>query len=360
MPVTQRTTTDVSDDQSTTLIEAIQTLRLAAHQLQLFDPAFPRFDAQRPLLVLAEQFEDARPLLALRYPAATEARIVIDGKATGATLDALPADASAWLLPSLPAEDDLRGIEGLRGIVERLFGPDGCPWDRAQTPESLGTYFIEESYELVDAIERGTSEGIHEELGDILAHVFMQTSVAQLRGDFTVEDVVEHIARKLVRRHPHVFGDVQSDDPEEIERLWEQIKAEERADRAEDERPESALDSVPQAAPALVRSDQLVGRAERAGLGPSPMPARDELSAAIAAIEVAPPVDAVGALLWATVRLARELEVDPEQALRAAASAFTDRFRVAEDQAHKAGTLLADLPAAKRSAPWNARPPLAQ
>jgi uncharacterized protein YabN with tetrapyrrole methylase and pyrophosphatase domain len=390
MPVTQRTTTDPA----AALREAMTALDLAPHQLQLFDPDYPRFDAQRPLLVLAPQFDAARPLLILRYPATTELRAVIDGEAIGSTVESLPANATAWLLPALPAEYDLRGIEGLRGIVERLFGPDGCPWDQAQTPETLGTYFIEESYELVDAIERGTSDDIREELGDILAHVFMQTSVAQLRGDFTVEDVVDHIARKLVRRHPHVFGDVESDDPEEIERLWEQIKAEERAARdevaqtagtedtraggasgtpaqkpraggasgtpAQKSRPEGALDSVPRAAPALVRSDQLIGRAERAGLGPSPTPARDELTAAIAALEVAPPADAIGALLWATVRLARTLEVDPEQALRAAANAFTTRFRTAEDQAHEAGTSLADLPWATRHGPWGPSAPKAQ
>ena len=377
MTVAQNTAADVLDDSSAALPRVIAALGLAPHQLQLFDPAYPRFDAQRPLLVLAPQFRAARPLLAARYPTATEARAVSEGApsanvVTPALLAALPPNATAWLLPALPPELDTRGIAGLRGLVERLFGPDGCPWDQAQTPETLGTYFIEESYELVDAIERGTTADIREELGDILAHVFMQTSVAQLRGDFTVEDVVDHIARKLVRRHPHVFGDVESDDPEEIERLWEQIKAQERAERATDAnaaRPESALDSVPHAAPALVRSDQLVGRAERAGLGPAPTPARDELATAIAALDLARPTsppssseasDAIGALLWATVRLARQLEIDPEQALRAAAHAFTDRFRAAEGAAHNANLPLSRLPAAQRNAPWNPSPPNAQ
>jgi len=378
MPVTQRFTTDPS----AALREAIAALDLAPHQLQLFDPDYPRFDAQRPLLVLAPQFEVARPLLALRYPTTTEARAVIEGSPNLVPLDALPSHATAWLLPALPPELDTRGIAGLRGLVERLFGPDGCPWDQIQTTETLGTYFIEESYELIDAIERGTSDDIREELGDILAHVFMQTSVAQLRGDFTVEDVVDHIARKLVRRHPHVFGDVESDDPEEIEHLWEQIKAEERAARAasasgtpanenstDAARPEGALDSVPNAAPALVRSDQLIGRAERAGLGPSPTPLHDELAVALATLNLAQPPSplssadapsAIGALLWVTVRLARQLEVDPEQALRAAAHAFTDRFRTAEDAAHIANLPLSHLPAAQRHAPWNPSPPKAQ
>jgi len=348
------------------LQHVISALNLAPHQLQIFDPEYPRFDAQRPLLVLAPQFEAARPRVRARYPATTELRAVIDGAATSAARDQLPTNATAWLLPALPPEQDLRGLNGLRGIVERLFGPDGCPWDQAQTPASLGTYFIEESYELVEAIERGTPHDVHEELGDILAHVFMQTSVAQLAGQFTVEDVVEHIAAKLVRRHPHVFGDVDSDDPEEIERLWEQIKAQERTERAEEEHPESALDSVPAAAPALVRADQLVGRAERAGLGPSPAAPRDEIQSALATLHItegsepSEVSDAIGAILWATVRLARTLDVDPEQALRATAHAFTERFKTAEDHARTLGVTLADLPTHERHAPWDQTAPKAQ
>jgi ATP diphosphatase len=113
----------------------------------------------------------------------------------------------------------------------------------------------------------------------VLAHVFMQTSVSQLTGDFSVGDVVEYITRKLVRRHPHVYGDVVGDSPEEIKLIWEQIKADERRERAARDtaasRPESALDSAPGSAPRLVRADQLIGRAERADLGAPPQPDRE-------------------------------------------------------------------------------------
>jgi NTP pyrophosphatase (non-canonical NTP hydrolase) len=258
-----------SDTTVASLTAVMGTLDLEAHQLQLFDPAYPRFDAQRPLLVLAPQFEAVRTHLLERYPADLEARAAIAGGASSTSIGSLPSEAVAWLLPALTPEQDVRGLAGIRGVVERLFSPDGCPWDQAQTPETLATYFIEEAYELVDAIEGGDPGEIREELGDVLAHVFMQTAVAQQAGQFTVEDVVEYISRKLVRRHPHVYGDVDSDDPEEIERIWEQIKAAERAERAARNpdaatRPESALDSVPNSAPSLVRSDQLIGRAERA------------------------------------------------------------------------------------------------
>ena len=292
---------------------------LAPHQLQLFDPAYPRFDAQRPLLVLAAQF--------------------------------------AWLLPALAPEQDFRGLAGIRGVVERLFSHDGCPWDQAQTPQTLATHFIVEACELVDAIESGNPDEIREELGDILAHVFMQTSVAQQAGDFTVEDVVEYISRKLVRRHPHVYGDADTDSPEEIERIWEQIKATERAERdarnPDAAQPESALDSVPNSAPSLVRTDQLIGRAERAGLTPPPQSPRSEVATALNHAPDGRADDAaIGALLWATVRLARESEVNAEQALRLTANDFTDRFRTAESQARSADLSLPELPSDRHQATW--------
>ena len=347
-----------SDAPDTSLTVVMAALELAPHELQVFDPAHPRFDAQRPLLVLAAQFEAARPELARRYPPELIARVARAGGRSEAPIDALPLEASAWLLPALTPEQDVRGIQGLRGVVERLFSPDGCPWDQAQTPESLATYFIEEAYELVDAVEGGDPGEIREELGDILAHVFMQTSVAQQAGQFSVEDVVEYISRKLVRRHPHVYGDADTDDPEEIERIWERIKADERAERAERDPErnaavvESALDSVPDSAPGLVRSDRLIGRAERAGLGAPPRPARDVLLEALDRVDGARDAPAIGALLWATVRLARELDVDAEQALRGTAKAFIERFRALEGDARAAGGTLATLSAERRAAAW--------
>ena len=137
----------------------------------------------------------------------------------------------------------------------------------------------------------------------MLAYVFMQTSIAQQAGDFSVEEVIEHIARKLVRRHPHVYDDVDTDGPEKIERIWEQIKAQERAERDARQptaaRAESALDSVPTFTPSFVRSDQLIDRAERVGFGAPPESAREQLAVAITALEDPPGAAAVGALLWA-------------------------------------------------------------
>ena len=255
--------------------ELLGTFGVEPRELQALDPAHPRFDAQRALLVLPPQFAAARPLLAGRYPAAHEARAALAGGAAPSTVATLPADARAWLIAPLAPEADLRSLAGLRAVMERLYGPDGCPWDREQTHESLREYLLEETYEVVDAIDRGDVDGLREELGDLLAHVFMHTSMAQERGEFSVEDVVEGIAAKMVRRHPHVFGDEDAGSEEQLLDRWEEIKAEERA--AADggaERPErGALDSVPLAAPALQRSQSLQSRAARAGALEPELPA---------------------------------------------------------------------------------------
>ncbi|MEX2229181.1 MAG: MazG nucleotide pyrophosphohydrolase domain-containing protein [Dehalococcoidia bacterium] len=261
-----------------TLIAIMDALGLAPHELQTFDPAYSRFDAQRPLLVLDEQFVAARPLLGDRYPARAPARAVVRGAVRdGVAVADLPEDADAWLLPALPPEQDSRALAGLRGVMERLYAPDGCPWDREQTHESLRRYFLDEAYELVDAIDHGDVRGLEEEIGDVLAHLFMQTALAQLAGTFTVEDVVAHASAKFVRRHPHVFGDEAAGSQEALLDRWEQIKAAERAQRGEAagaEAPEGALDSVPAAAPALQRASALIGRALRAGVTPDRAPRR--------------------------------------------------------------------------------------
>jgi tetrapyrrole methylase family protein/MazG family protein len=331
----------------------LSALGLQPHQVQAFDPDHPVFDAQRPLLVLAPQFEAARASLRERYPPHVRARALLDGAVSDAGVDALPGEAAAWLLPALPPEEDHRGLAGLRGLMERLFGPDGCPWDREQTHESLRRYFLEETYGLVDAIDRGDLEGLAEELGDVLAHIFMQTALAQQSGEFTLEDVLEHASAKFVRRHPHVFGEEESGSAEALLERWEQIKAVERAGRAE---PESALGSVPLAAPALQRAQTLMRRALRAGaLAPEDGPAA-ALPALLDGFGEQPASEDVGALLWAAVRLAQAAEVDAEEALRLASSSFAGRFERLEAEARSAGVPVERLDEGSRLAIWPGAP----
>lgn len=323
--------------------------QLAPHEVQAFDPAFPAFDAQRPLIVLAPQFEQARPLVRRRYPAAHPARVwERDGAAVEATAAVLPLDARAWLLPALSPEEDLRALAGLRGVMERLFGPDGCPWDREQTPQTLRRYLLEEVYELVDALDRDDVAGLREELGDVLAHVFMQTALAQLADRFTLEDVVEYATAKFVRRHPHVFGEEEAGSVDALLDRWEAIKRTERVGQAGDteEPPPGALHSVPRAAPSLSRLQGLFHRAGRAGLG---QPEEPE-----AAIRAALATGDVPALLAAAVRLADAQDLDAEEALREAASRFTAAFEALEQAAGQAGRAIAAEQSSAHAAVWNA------
>ena len=220
--------------------------------------------------------------------------------------------------------------------MERLFAPDGCPWDREQTPQTLRRYYLEESYELVDAIDRDDAAGIREELGDLFAHLFMQTALAEQAGRFTAEEVAAYAHAKFVRRHPHVFGDEEAGSNDELLDRWEAIK---RAERAQDaaETPPGALDSVPRAAPSLQRLQSLLSRARRAGLA---APAGDAADAARVALERGD----VLALLVATVQLAEAADVQAEEALREAAQRFTAAFATLEAAARAREAEIAATP----------------
>lgn len=297
---------------------------LAPSELQAFDPAHPHVDAQRPLLVLSPQREEAAEVIAARYPHGHEVMSLTSSGVAPSTTDALDpaAPAEAWLVAALAPEQDARSLAGLRAIMERLYSPDGCPWDYEQTHESLRSYLIEESYEAIEAIDRGDLEGLREELGDILLQVFFHAVVAQANGAFTLDDVAETIVRKMVRRHPHVFGDAErGSSAEEQWTRWDAIKAAERAEAGKSGEDDSPFASLPLALPALQRAQSVLGRAARAGLGETPTAERTvaALAAAAQALEGAAGDERderLGALLWAAAAYARAEDVDAEGALR--------------------------------------------
>ena len=314
---------------------------IAPHEVQVFDPAHPRFDAARGLIVLAPQFEAARFVVRQRYAPGTPVRVARAKRMGAATVASLPRDADAWALPALAPEDDRASIAGLRGVMERLFAPDGCPWDREQTPQTLRRYLLEETYEFVDAVDRDDTAGMREELGDLFAHLFMQTALAQQAGRFTAEEVAAYAHAKFVRRHPHVFGDEEAGTNEQLLDRWEAIKRTERAADgvASEAPPPGALDSVPIAAPSLQRVQSLLSRAQRAGLEAPTVPPAD---AAHAAVEANDPV----ALLVAAVRLAEAADLNAEESLREAAQRFTAAFAGLEADARTRGVEVGALPAA--------------
>ena len=200
--------------------------------------------------------------------------------------------------------------------MARLRAPEGgCPWDREQTFESISPYTIEEAYEVDDAIRQGDREALREELGELLLQVVYHAQMAEEEGSFSYPDVVASICEKLVRRHPHVFGDAEIVDAEAQTLAWDEHKARERAQKAERSgRPPSALDGVPSGLPALLRAAKLQRRAARAGLDDPDEAA--SLSRLQALLPEAADSNAIGDLLFACVRLAQRVGVDPENAAR--------------------------------------------
>ncbi len=240
-----------------------------------------------------------------------------------------------------PPPDDLTRFDALEAIVRRLHGPDGCPWDREQTHESLRPHLLEEAYELLEAIDAGEPEAIAEELGDVLLQVLMHAAVARRLGEFALGDVVARIATKLVARHPHVFADASADTAEEVRANWEELKRKERPGR-------SLLEGVPTTLPALAESQTLQGRARRAGFDwPDIHGPLDKLAEEIAELALAE-TDAdreeeFGDVLFVIAHIAQTLGIDGEQALRRANAKFRRRFGLAERWAAAEERELGDL-----------------
>ena len=233
-------------------------------------------------------------------------------------------------------------VDRLLAIMARLRDPQtGCPWDVAQDFRSIAPHTIEEAYEVADAIERGGPDELRDELGDLLLQVIYHARMAEEAGEFDFAAVAQGLAEKLIRRHPHVFGDHEVTDAAMRERIWEAAKASERREKGVSD--SSALAGVTVGLPALTRAQKLTRRAARAGFDwPDPSgPAakvREELSELEAAgADPQARADEVGDLLLAVVNLARHLDVDAETALRHAGHRFEQRFRSLEARVAEAG-----------------------
>jgi len=252
------------------------------------------------------------------------------------------------------------GVGAIFEVARRLRAPeDGCPWDREQTHQSLRPYLLEETYELLEVIDRGEDDGkMLEELGDVLLQVAMHAAIAEEQGRFDATRVSEAAAAKMVARHPHVFGDEEVADAEEVLRNWERRKAEEavRAGQAE----ETPLDRVPVSLPALAWTNDMQKRAARVGFdfehpaGAAEAVAEEarELAVAGAADDPERVFDEVGDLLLAVVSLSRKLKVNPEDALRTAGQRFRDRFEAMDREAKQRGVSYSDLSPTELAALW--------
>ena len=258
----------------------------------------------------------------------------------------------------------------LVAVQARLRAPNGCPWDREQTHQTLRTYLIEEAYEVLEALDSGDDAKFAEEMGDLLLQIVFHSQIATEEGRFTVADVIREIHDKMIRRHPHVFGELRAKDSAEVLRNWEQIKAHERRLKQKGGKPEakkqaaepSLLDGVSHGLPATLEGFQLTRKASRigfdwentAGVIEKLAEETEELKRALATKDARSIEEEVGDLLFAAINLSRSLNTDPEIALKKANAKFSRRFRAMEQAARASGREFKELPREEMEALWDA------
>ena len=277
------------------------------------------------------------------------------------------AGRAQWQAAISPAEREKKKImsksfDDLVQLMARLRAPDGCPWDRKQTHESLKPYLVEEAYEVLEAIDHTDTARLREELGDVLLQVLFHAQIGSEHDAFSVDDIIGSLAEKLIRRHPHVFGTPEQQqealDANDVKIRWEQIKRNEREQKGEDS---SALEGVPKTLPALLRAYQVQVRASRVGFDwPDLVPVlgkleeelqefRDAMAACTAAAPAALPSakehleSELGDVLFTMVNISRFLKINPEEALRKTINRFIDRFQSIETQAAASGRSMSEM-----------------
>jgi tetrapyrrole methylase family protein/MazG family protein len=352
------------------------------YPLNTFQPALIRVGSiageQR-----AAEIAHIQATLLLRYPPAHPLRLLrleseaqaSDEKSLTVSLETLASQhldedentslAAIFVPPLMPAANR-RSFEGLAWIVMHLLAPDGCPWDRKQTFQSLRSQLLEETYEVLEALDSQDMSMLSEELGDLLLQVVVQSEMARQSHTFTVEDVLEQVSTKLIRRHPHVFGHLDVAGADEVLANWEQIKAQELVEKGRQR--SSALDGVPPGMPALATAQKLVKKAARAGFDWNTREdvwskLREELDELLYECEhddgctaeerQARLAEEFGDVLFAAVNLGRWLNLDVESTLREANAKFYRRFTVLERLAHRKGLHLATMAMDEKLALWN-------
>jgi tetrapyrrole methylase family protein / MazG family protein len=347
-------------------VEIVDAGRLAA---VAFDPSLPLIvlrarPGEEPVPPLAGRHSRAGSARVLQrlYPSGHAARRLDDGgERTIADLTDAELAAADWYVPALDPLDNFASPHGMAAISARLRAPDGCPWDRRQTHATLRPFVLEEAYETVDAIERGTPGDLAEELGDLFLQIILHAQLAAEEGTFDLADVYRTLGAKIVRRHPHVFGDLEVSSAEQVLRNWEVIKAAERTDAG---RPPSPFEDIARALPALAASREIQERASSLGWDADAVEGvwakvREELGelreadeqAVAAGREVR--LHELGDLLFAIVNLSRWMKLDPEEALRAANRRWIERHAAVEALAAERGLILDELDLAGKDALWD-------
>lgn len=259
--------------------------------------------------------------------------------------------AACWYIPAL---GEGTSFESFAEIIAHLRAPDGCPWDREQTHDTLRKHLLEEAYEAISAIDSGDFADMREEFGDLLLQVVLQSQIANEEGQFNVNQVIHGIHSKIVRRHPHVFGDLELDGVDGVLANWERLKEKERGKKKEDK---GILDGVPLALPALSQAQEYQDRAARVGFDWNDIDGVlekvkeeiEEIKKAETDFELA---SEIGDLFFVLVNLARWKKVDAESALRGTNMKFRKRFRYVEQGAKKQGRNLSELTLDEMESLW--------
>ncbi|MDH3944128.1 MAG: nucleoside triphosphate pyrophosphohydrolase [Anaerolineae bacterium] len=325
-----------------------------------FPPDAPALIAQVYSTMMAAQIKIT--LMAV-YPDEHQVKLVHNAGADNQTVESLPLheiDKSDAIGPFtslyVPTLGENTSFEAFQELIAHLRAPEGCPWDREQTHQSLRPNLLEEAYETLSAIDADDPVAMQEEFGDLLLQVVLQTQIASEYGEFKMSDVIHGIHTKLVDRHPHVFGEERIEDAEGVKQNWERIKAGER--HAKGESKNGLLEGIPDSLPALAQADAYQKRAARVGFDwPDITGVLDKIEEEIAEIRRAgdnlSEAEEIGDLLFALANLARWKNIDPESALRATNNKFRRRFAYIETQAEKQGRELSDMTLEEMDAIWD-------
>jgi tetrapyrrole methylase family protein / MazG family protein len=323
-------------------LQLIDALEVATAHHPPLNPDAPALLAQ---VYNREVASNVKLTLMNQYPDDFPVTLVIAGAAHPMPLCEIDRQDAIDHLTTLyvPALGGRSSFEAAQEVIAHLRAPEGCPWDRAQTHQSLRPYLIEETYEVLDALNRDDMPHLAEELGDLLLQILLHAQIATENGDFGMRDVIATLNAKMIRRHPHVWGDVEANSPDAVVQTWAQIKAQERAaNGATDEGFTSVLDNVPESFTALMRAQKYAKRASKLGFDYADIAGvkskiHEELAELDAADSPEDITDEAGDLLFAVVDLLRWLRVESEVALQGTNAKFARRFKHVERRVWESG-----------------------
>ncbi|RHW31811.1 nucleoside triphosphate pyrophosphohydrolase [Neobacillus notoginsengisoli] len=336
---------------------ALRSEQLQLGQHMFISQVYDRMIASDVKLTLMERLPDEYEVYIVTAAGSSEEKIVkvplyeLDHKTEIHNLVTL-------YVPPVKKEELLLGeFSKLRDIIAVLRGPEGCPWDQEQTHESLKKYLIEETYEVIEAIDSGDIDHLIEELGDVLLQIMLHAQIGEEEGYFTINDVVESIASKMIRRHPHVFGNKKAETPDEVVANWQEIKAREKGAEKRDSR----LDGIPKSLPALLKAFELQKKAAKVGfdweeIGPAFEKVKEELrefEAELSEEHLSQAKKEFGDLLFAFVNVARFLDIHPEEALIETNEKFIRRFKYIEEKVKASGRPFEDYSLEQLDDYWN-------